>query len=294
MKINLNALQKTKVKPFCRSGITKEEYDNFVNESGDMFPFVLTDDWLCIITSETKDKEKRYFITSISSEFTVSKCNYNIVTNIQSYTICAKVNGDEIEFEVNAETLTAFGLKELLKRGVLYDERMAKELQRYIVISAYNAEKQAVHTTLGWNGQLFLSSNSYPDTKHPSKYIGGIDFCPKGSKEIYLDMIKSQVVKYIPLLFIWIVGFCSIILVESVLTKNGYESIKTLTEKWQDNKLLLCEKDRAYKRVKLSKDLPPQPCYVFRLSTDSSEHITVKPDFESVSSDKLDDVDIRF
>ena len=107
-------------------------------------------------------------------------------------------------------------------------------------------------------------------------------------------MIKSQVVKYIPLLFIWIVGFCSIILVESVLTKNGYESIKTLTEKWQDNKLLLCEKDRAYKRVKLSKDLPPQPCYVFRLSTDSSEHITVKPDFESVSSDKLDDVDIRF
>lgn len=178
MKINLNALQKTKVKPFCRSGITKEEYDNFVNESGDMFPFVLTDDWLCIITSETKDKEKRYFITSISSEFTVSKCNYNIVTNIQSYTICAKVNGDEIEFEVNAETLTAFGLKELLKRGVLYDERMAKELQRYIVISAYNAEKQAVHTTLGWNGQLFLSSNSYPDTKHPSKYIGGYRFLP--------------------------------------------------------------------------------------------------------------------
>ena len=83
-------------------------------------------------------------------------------------------------------------------------------------------------------------------------------------------------------------------IVESVLTKNGYESIKTLTDKWQDNKLLLCEKDRAYKRVKLSKDLPPQPCYVFRLSTDSSEHITVKPDFESVSSDKLDDVDIRF
>lgn len=590
MKINLNALQKTKVKPFCRSGITKEEYDNFVNESGDTFPFVLTDDWLCIITSETKGKEKYYFITSISSEFTVSKCNYNIVTNIRSYTICAKVNGDEIEFEVNAETLTVLGLKELLKRGILYDERMAKELQRYVMISAYKAEKQAVHTTLGWNGQLFLSSKSYPDTKHPSKYIGCIDFCPKGSKETYLDMIKSQVVKYIPLLFIWIVGFCSIILaylnkyfdfgclifalnnhsskgkttaamlstsitsnpvfdkglitnfsgtanailnfvsqsnahtvvldeagtsetlqsrkllyqvcsgrdrkrlntsgelketaeynsaiivtseysiidsaapngirarifeitddltvsaeqsniikttvlnnygllyedfisfvfdnidniiedynscvnelkkdntnkkgsltdrvleklsvvyltaiyvkecfaldynekaiknhiytlesridtetniadkaldcildyisrnsskfiranigeyeaciegkfiknnqfveisvlksiVESVLTKNGYESIKTLTEKWQDNKLLLCEKDRAYKRVKLSKDLPPQPCYVFRLSTDSSEHITVKPDFESVSSDKLDDVDIKF
>ena len=82
---------------------------------------------------------------------------------------------------------------------------------------------------------------------------------------------------------------------ESILAKNGYESIKTLTEKWREKQILLCEKDRAYKRVKLTKDLPSQPCYVFKLSISSSEHITkCQSSYESVSSNNLDDVDIKF
>ena len=54
MKLNLKSIRKTKVKPFCCSGITKEEYDCYAEESGDMFPFVLMDDWICIILSNTK------------------------------------------------------------------------------------------------------------------------------------------------------------------------------------------------------------------------------------------------
>lgn len=212
MKINLESIQNNKVKPFCRTCISKEEYNNFANETGDLFPFILTDDWLCMITSETKNKETYYFITSISSNLAISKCNIDIVTRRRSYTIIAKANGDWIEFDVNAEALTTFGLKELLNMGVLYDERKAKEVQRYLIISAYRAETQTVHTTLGWNGQIFLSSKSFPNTKFPSKYVGCIDFRLNGSKDTYLDMIKTQVLEYTPLLFIWLIGFCSIIL----------------------------------------------------------------------------------
>lgn len=212
MKLNLKSIRKTKVKPFCCSGITKEEYDCYAEESGDMFPFVVMDDWICIILSNTKNKETYYFIASIASRFEISKCNIDIVTNERSYTIKAMVNGEYIYFDVKAEVLTTLGLKELLKMGVLYDERQAKELQRYLMMSAYKAETQTVHTTLGWNGDLFLSSKSFPESKTSSKYIGGIDFYPKGSKEIYLDMIKSQVLQYTPLLFVWLIGFCSIIL----------------------------------------------------------------------------------
>ncbi len=212
MKLDLKTIKLPKVKPFCCSGIMEEEYNYFAEESGDMFPFVVTDDWICIILSKTKNNETYYFIASIASRLEVSKCNIDIVTNERSYVIKAKVNGNWIEFDVSAEVLTTLGLKELLKMGVLYDERQAKELQRYLMMSAYKAETQTVHTTLGWQGNLFLSSKSFPKNRTSSKYIGCIDFQPKGSKEIYLDMIKSQVIKYPPLLFVWLIGFCSIIL----------------------------------------------------------------------------------
>lgn len=212
MKLDLKSVRKTKVKPFCCSGITKEEYDCYVEESGDMFPFVVMDDWICILLNNTKNNETYYFIASIASRFEISKCNIDINTNERSYTIKAKVNGEWIEFDVSAEALTSLGMKELLRMGVLYDERQAKELQRYLMISAYNAETETVHKTLGWSGDIFLSSKSFSKNNTSSKYIGGIDFSPKGSKDTYLDMIKEQVLQHTPLLFVWLIGFCSIIL----------------------------------------------------------------------------------
>ena len=96
----------------------------------------------------------------------------------------------------------------------------------------------------------------------------------KGSNSVEISILKS--------------------VAEALLAKNGYESIKTLVEKWRQKQILLCEKDRAYKRVKLSKDLPAQPCYVFKLPM-CNEHITKHQSiYESVSSDNFDDVDIKF
>jgi hypothetical protein len=78
---------------------------------------------------------------------------------------------------------------------------------------------------------------------------------------------------------------------DSILSKNGFENAKTIAHKWQIKGILICEGDRTNKRVKLIKDLPVQTCYVFKLSMCSDKYITF---YESVSSDKLDDIDIKF
>lgn len=80
---------------------------------------------------------------------------------------------------------------------------------------------------------------------------------------------------------------------ENTLCKNGFENIKTIAHKWQCKGILVSEGDRANKRIKLTKDLPLLPCYVFKLPM-CNEHITKCQEiYDSVSSDNLDDVDIE-
>lgn len=54
-------------------------------------------------------------------------------------------------------------------------------------------------------------------------------------------------------------------IVEKILKENNYENPKLIYQKWSDKKILIREKDRPYKRLKLTSDLPKQPCFVFRI-----------------------------
>lgn len=51
--------------------------------------------------------------------------------------------------------------------------------------------------------------------------------------------------------------------VEQILICNGFENVRDVYKKWSEKKLLSSEKDRPYKRLKLIKSLPAQPCFVF-------------------------------
>ena len=80
---------------------------------------------------------------------------------------------------------------------------------------------------------------------------------------------------------------------DNILSKNGFENVKVIARKWQCKGILVSEGDRANKRIKLTKDLPLLPCYVFKLPM-CNEHITkCQHIYESVSSENLDDVDIE-
>lgn len=213
MKLNINEkLPISKISGFNCRLISKEEYDYFKDFARDTFPFLLLDGMLCMLKIKSDNEERSYYLHSISTDFKIVFFNRNLITNNCTYTVEATVKNKIVNFEISPEALSIYGQKELLRKGILIDERQAKEVQRYLVISAQKAPVLYHHSKLGWEKGSFYSNAVYPNNQVVSKYKGSIDFDPKGSKETYLDMIKGSVMEHIPLLFVWLVGFCSIIL----------------------------------------------------------------------------------
>ena len=85
--------------------------------------------------------------------------------------------------------------------------------------------------------------------------------------------------------------------VEDILKTNNFENNKVIYNKWLQKGYLLSEKDRPYKRMVISNDLPKQACFVFNLKNDNTnpyKNLVRENIFESKSSDNLDDIDIKF
>lgn len=53
--------------------------------------------------------------------------------------------------------------------------------------------------------------------------------------------------------------------IEDILRENEFENPKHIYKRWMEKKLLRSERDRPYKRVRLEKSLPVQPCFIFML-----------------------------
>ena len=59
-------------------------------------------------------------------------------------------------------------------------------------------------------------------------------------------------------------------LTEKILKDNNFENPREIYRVWQDRKILVCEKDRPYKRYKLLKNLPKLSYFVFDIYDDIS------------------------
>lgn len=85
--------------------------------------------------------------------------------------------------------------------------------------------------------------------------------------------------------------------VEDILKTNNFENNKVIYNKWLQKGYLLSERDRPYKRMVISNDLPKQACFVFNLKNDNTnpyKNLVRKNIIESKSSDNIDDIDIEF
>ena len=140
MKLNINEkLPIPKISGFNCRLISKEEYDYFKDFAGDTFPFLLLDGMLCMLKIKSDNEERSYYLNSISTDFKIVFFNRNLITNNCTYTVEATVKNEIVNFEISPEALSVYGQKELLRKGILIDERQAKEVQRYLVISAQKA-----------------------------------------------------------------------------------------------------------------------------------------------------------
>ena len=85
--------------------------------------------------------------------------------------------------------------------------------------------------------------------------------------------------------------------VEDILKINNFENKRVIYNKWSQKGYLLSEKDRPYKRMFISNDLPKQACFVFNLkndNTNSYQNLVRENIIESKSSENLDDIEIEF
>lgn len=133
------------------------------------------------------------------------------------------------------------------------------------------------------NSEADISEKAFETTmqyvcKHSGKFVYGQEgkITPKGSN-YEIAILKT--------------------VVEDILKTNNFENNKVIYNKWLQKGYLLSEKDRPYKRMLISNDLPKQACFVFNLKNDNTnpyKNLVRENIFESKSSDNLDDVDIKF
>ena len=214
MILNINNLCKIPdIKNFKTVVLSPEQYEQLKEEPEYHPPFYLSEDMLCFIDiSENKGKQNVSLIP-ISTYIKVVERQRNIVTDEYTYIVEIKNNGTLTELILKGEELITLNFKNLMAYGFLFEEQCAKLVQKYLMQSANEAVTKIVHSTLGWiDENTYLSNSIYSKNDIQSEYIGKTDFTPKGSSEAYIDLINTHILEHIPLLFVWLLGFASVVL----------------------------------------------------------------------------------
>lgn len=217
MKFPLTNGPPVSVDGFVELKISEIQYKSLIENSEEPFPYCRVENMLCLLSAKKVKDDIVYRLIPISTYLNVKHRYKDVHTG--KYRYCLEVfNEDKAEFVVEAEVLTLQGLKILANFGILYDELYAKNLQRFLVSSARKAETINTHTQLGWNSKNFFSLKCHSKNAIDSVYQGEINFTPMGFREWYISTVKKDVMPYPALLFIWLLGFASVIL--SYLNKS--------------------------------------------------------------------------
>lgn len=169
---------------------------------------------VCRIKKTGKSLENNKYFT-ISSYVRITKKFIDIDTQKVKLEV-EFFNGDKIISKIfDRSILTKSGIETLIQYGVCYDTDKPKRLLDYLLISEQFADIEYVHTQLGWGeieGKKVFKSNkliSAEDSNLKSKYIGSLDLEPKGDRDKWFEVIKSEVVGNIPLTTVMLAGFAS-------------------------------------------------------------------------------------
>lgn len=254
------------------------------------------------IIDETASNGVRARVFEITDDLTVSAEHSNIIkqTVLANYGL---LYDDFLKYFISCldDVLDDYNsLVQVLKdgfqgvKGELTDRVLEKlaviYLTAYYVKDCFNLDidlgkiKQYIYKLeANVNSEADISEKAFETTmqyvcKHSGKFVYGQEgkITPKGSN-YEIAILKT--------------------VVEDILKTNNFENNKVIYNKWLQKGYLLSEKDRPYKRMLISNDLPKQACFVFNLKNDNTnpyKNLVRENIFESKSSDNLDDVDIKF
>ena len=233
------------------------EIENLVNETIDSFapifidednykkllqhckpyPFLSTSKGIATLVKK-KSGNKGYAeckIQPIASFVRVKYRLHNVDTEEISLVLEIDNGIARVEKEFARTILSKMEIKALLTYGVKFLESYSDLLLSYLIKTESSAGIRNVHTSLGWTeigntpvfkcSEILYPSNSSITLK--SSYRGNLDLHPKGCLDVWLNMVKSEVIGNVPLTVTLLLSFASPIL--------AY-----VTEKYDLGSLLFC------------------------------------------------------
>ncbi len=195
--------------------LNKEEHNRLCNTANS--PPYIIDKENNFVAKPIKEKEQ-YYLLVFSTFFKVA----SKVVSKEDGTVSIKIvvnNGIDVrEVTFNSDILTSFGIKELLRYGVRYNEQYIKYVLDYIIDSESKARTLYGYTKHGFiqdgNKLTFQSNILLGDSEQNKKYVyqGNMDLTPSGSLDIWSDMIKKEVISNVAMEFILFASFSSSLL----------------------------------------------------------------------------------
>lgn len=222
MNENVSNVVNAAIKDFSPISIDEENISE-VLQNCDPYPYLTTDNGICMLMkkkSGSSNSPSEFRVQPIASFVKVSHKLHNV--DEESISIVLQIDNGvkRIEKEFDRTVLTKMEIRVLLTYGVRFLESYADALIRYLVMTETNADTLHIHSVLGWanNGnfpvfkcsEILCPSNSAIDLK--STYRGNLDLQPQGSLDVWLSMVKSEVIGNLPLTVTLLLAFASPIL----------------------------------------------------------------------------------
>ncbi len=128
-------------------------------------------------------------------------------------------NGIDIREDVfTSEIYTKFGVKELLQKGIRFNESDSALVIDYLLKSESSAEMVYGYVKHGWDlhndNLVFRSYKCLSNNPNHKNYIyqGSFDLMPTGTLDKWTEMVKNEVIGNLPLEFVLVASFASPIL----------------------------------------------------------------------------------
>ena len=191
--------------------ITEEQYKQFYQLCNPP-PYIIFDDKTVGVIIKNK---AGFFIKVFMSYTKVVRKEVNTDTHEATIRI-QYFDGLEIREDIfSSEILTKNGIKELLNKGIRFDEKDSSFVIDFLLKSESLADTIKSYTKYGWlhidNELIFLSNQPIGNNELISKYVcqDTLYLTPTGSLEIWTDMVKNEICNNIPLEFVLVSSLSS-------------------------------------------------------------------------------------
>jgi hypothetical protein len=194
-----------------------EEIYHAYRENAPDFPFIVSNKGVCKLCDKKSRSFTSFWLEPVSSYIKVK--SKNICMETGEVKVCVELdNGSNIVcLNFDRSIFTTSGIKKLLEFGVAFFEPKPNSFLEYLMKSDRQAKIEHVHSALGWSKidgvPVFKSYEILAPSKDAlgvtNKYSGTLNIEPKGSIEKWLNMVKEDVIPYIPLTLCMVLGFAS-------------------------------------------------------------------------------------